>query len=317
MMATDFDWRQARSPRVRELGWCLFSPAIVDQLPPATTLPWPVDEDRGAREILAALDRDPSPLERHLAGLADRRLGARFEAMWTFYLSQHPRFELLAHNLPVTRNGKTLGALDLLFRDRESDAVIHGEVAVKFYLYQPDRTEAPLARWIGPNPDDNLALKLERLASHQLALCRGEQARTALGRAGLPVPDHTAALMKGYLFHPLGRECDPPPPINPRHPRGAWLRQRELPALLARHPACHWAIVERGEWLQPLNPGGAADALRRRVAEHMAGSGQPLMLAMAGGDNTPGPLSRRYFVVPGKWPPYRTSAVQDRDAAPP
>src|SRR5690606_16513070 len=107
------------------------------------------------------------------------------------------------------------------------------------------------------------------------------------------------------------------PPINPRHPRGAWLRQRDLPALLARHPACHWAIVERGEWLQPLNPGGAADALRRRVAEHMAGSGQLLMLAMTGGDNTPGPLSRRYFVVTGKSPTYRTSADQDRDAAPP
>jgi len=80
---TDFDWRTARNPLVQELGWCLFSEPIVDQLPPATSLPWPCTEDRGAREILATLDRNSAQLEQHLAALTDKRLGARFEAMWT------------------------------------------------------------------------------------------------------------------------------------------------------------------------------------------------------------------------------------------
>lgn len=304
MKTADFDWRQARAPLVRELGWCLFSPAIIDRLPPATTLPWPCDEDRGAREILATLDRDPRALAHHLAGLSDKRLGARFEAMWTFYLSQHPRFELLAHNLAVTRNGRTLGALDLLFRDHELGAVIHGEVAVKFYLYQPDAPGDPLARWIGPNPDDNLALKLNRLASHQLVLCRGELTHTALRRAGLPRPDHTATLVKGYLFHPLAQASDPTSPVNPHHLRGQWLRQSALPSLLARHPASHWAILQRGQWLDPGFPGGGA-SIRQRVAECLAQSGQPVMLAMAENETATPPFCQRFFITPEKWLPYR------------
>lgn len=298
-----FDWRAANSPLVRELGWCLFSAPIIDTLPPATTISWPCNEDRGGLEILAALDKDPRPLHHHLLSFTDKRLGARFEAMWIFYLSNHPQFELLAHHCPVLSNGQTLGALDLLFRDHQLGAVVHGEIAVKFYLYQHDRAGPPLARWIGPNPDDSLHLKLSRLASHQLPLSGREEARRALRQGNLPVPDFTAATIKGYLFHPLGERILPPAPVSAAHQRGEWLYQHDLPRLFSLFPDFHWAIAERHQWLLPESIATAPRQIASHIAERLAQSGRPIMLCAQNTDSgRESRRSRRFFVVPDKWP---------------
>lgn len=294
-----FDWRQARHPLVRELGWCLFSEAVVDTLPGIADKPWSGTEDRGAREILAALDRDPRPLQQHMAALGDKRLGARFEAAWSYYLANHPRYELLAHNWPVNHEGRTLGALDFLFRDHHLATVVHAEVAVKFYLYKEDRPGPALARWIGPNPDDNLQLKLQHLADHQLPLSRRDETRERLQRAGLPMPETRVVVVKGYLFHPLDQLIATVPPLNPHHLRGEWLCQRDLPGLLASQINSRWAIAPRQQWLMPERGNSDKVTLQRRVTAQLADTLQPLMLCRFGADNTE---ARRYFIVPDGWP---------------
>ena len=296
---TPFDWRRTHHPLVREMGWCLFSEPMVDALP-GIAAPWPAMEDRGAGEILAALEQDPRPLQQHLAALGDKRLGARFEAAWAYLLANHPRYRLLAQNWPVQHRGRTVGALDFLFRDNHLDAVIHAEMAVKFYLYKADRPEPELARWIGPNPDDSLHLKLSHLANHQLALTDRDETRQQLRQAALPLPDLKAVLVKGYLFHPLGQRIATPAPLNPRHPRGEWLYQRDLPALLSDQSHSRWTIAPRQQWLMPTSGGSDLATLRQRVAALLAETGQPVMICRSGEGEDPAE-ARRYFVVPEGW----------------
>lgn len=302
----EFCWQQAQNGLVRELGWCLFSSPVVVALPLATSVPWPCREDRGAREILATLDQDPRPLKAHLARLGDKRLGARFEAMWTFFLESHPNYELLAHNWPVKEdgNGRTLGALDLLFRDNSRDIVIHGEVAVKFYLYYPEKAGTVGEQWIGPNPDDNLGLKINHLIDHQLALSARPETRRQLQRAGLPAPDSTAATIKGCLFHPLGSDAPLPPGVDPGHIRGQWLRLGDLPALVAETPG-HWFSADKAYWLLPGmgNRIETAD-IGDKTADLLARAGQPVMLYHQD-PSAPATTWRRYLVLPDQWPQAR------------
>lgn len=301
---TDFDWRNARNPLVQELGWCLFSEPIVDQLPPATSIPWPCSEDRGAREILATLDKNPAPLQQHLAALTDKRLGARFEAMWTFYLSHHPQFELLAHNWPVQQDGKTLGALDLLFRDNHLSKVIHGEIAVKFYLYYPNHPGTSLQKWIGPNPDDSLADKIAHLTTHQLPLSTREATLRSLQNSALPPAQLRASVIKGFLFHPWRQSIPLPAPFNPHHLRGEWLYLNDLPALFDTKPHCRWNLLHKQQWLVPKSQTFISRKnMLAKVTGLLKETGQPLMLCSSDGDGEYGqPVSTRYFVLPPGWP---------------
>ncbi|MFA5495652.1 MAG: DUF1853 family protein [Porticoccaceae bacterium] len=309
-----FDWRAATSPLVRELGWCLFSAPIIDTLPPATTTPWPCREDRGAGEILGALDRDPRPLQRHLASLSDKRLGARFEAMWIFYLASHPQFELLAHQLPVPRNGQTLGALDLLFRDHHLGAVVHGEIAVKFYLYHPEQPGTALEKWIGPNPDDSLAAKIGHLANHQLPLSTRDETQRRLQTAGLPSAQLRATVIKGFLFHPWRQSIALPAPCNPGHLRGEWLYRRELPALFADNPRHSWAVLPKQQWLTQVENGDSHSGRARRemaakISSLLDEQRQPVMFY--GHPVARAESIRRFFVAPDGWPGIRRATTEN------
>lgn len=309
------DLAQFHHPAVRELVWSLFSPSMVDRLPPLALAPWPPGPDAAAAAILAHLDRDPAPLLRHLEAATDRRLGARFEAMWTFYLEAHPGYDLLCYNWPVRTPDRTLGALDLLCRDRQRNAVVHCEIAVKYYLYVHDWPGPALQRWIGPNPDDSLTRKLDHLRYRQLPLSGTPEARQALRAAALPEPDLRATTIKGYLFHPWKHHGELPPEVTGEHLEGCWLRSAALPDWLQLWPGSTWQILEHRQWLQPNSTGrgSCGEELLQEVRRRLRTGNRLLMLAPVGsagamarnqasvGGNNPG-LPARLFVAPDHWP---------------
>jgi hypothetical protein len=98
---------------VRDLAWACFSPPLMDTARLAVgradveNCSFPLTPLR--RAWLEKLDRDASPLLTHLSVLHSRRLGVYFESLWHFFLAQDPEVELVAHNLPVTSDGRTLG----------------------------------------------------------------------------------------------------------------------------------------------------------------------------------------------------------------
>ena len=297
-----FCWQSAKHRVVRELGWSLFSPPLLHHDPAPGAAPWAIGEDEEASWLLADADRHPAPLEKHLDDHPDQRLGARFEALWQFFLQRHSFYTLHAANLQINGQGRTLGALDLLLEDHHRGEVIHLELAVKFYLhYRRSQEAARLADWIGPNPDDNLAIKVSHLLCDQLPLSELEQARAAIRQRGLPLPTRRVGIMKGYLFSPPDDSREPGPPVNAGHLRGRWCHRAQLAGLQARYPGLRWGVVDRNHWLDP-SPAVADSAPRVASRLDELPGDQPQLLVARDNDRHSGEYGARVFVAPDGWP---------------
>ncbi len=196
-----------------ELHWLLTAPSLLRA--PAGV------EDGSA--LLATLADDLPSLQRAAAQLArqprPRRLGQHFENLVAGALGHHPRFEIVARNVPLRRGAATLGELDLLVRDHGDGALCHWELALKFYLGLPGAT---LQRgWPGPDPRDQLARKAAHLFDRQLTRSEEPAVKSLLAARGWSI-QRRVLLTRGRLFYP----CEGTPPaypwLHPGHQRGVW-----------------------------------------------------------------------------------------------
>lgn len=296
----DQDLTQYRHKVVRDLVWSLFSPDLVSPDWPGTAN---LEEDWLCRMLLdllpalSELDSDPTPLQATLAERRSGRLGESFELLIRHALSLHPDIELLAHNLVISHQGRTLGEIDLLLRDVLAARTLALETSVKFYLGPRDARTDP-ALWIGPNPQDRLSTRLQRL-EHQLALCTHPATRELL--AGRGIHDCTArALVRGRLFHYLPHWEDAAPPLgaNPHHLRGWWAEHGHFRDWMPTD--AHWVILDRSDWLAPLSRNDVVEPLDSSALRGLLGSrlfSRPVCLArIAAGEEI-----SRGFVVPNSW----------------
>lgn len=248
----DFSWLNADQQIVREMGWSLFSNSVMAITQPADEPEWCVAEDEEALHILSVAEKNPRHLKTFIASRSDRRLGAYFESLWQYFLENHSFYQILARNKQIFDGPKTLGALDFLIEDQLRKKIVHLELAVKFYLFLPHADGENLEKWIGPNPDDNLAIKYQHLLNHQLPLTQSPEAMSAFRNAGLPQPELRAAIVKGYLFSPLEKQVKASNPVSPECPYGYWLRFSQLHELESRFPDHRWRITVKQDWLDPL-----------------------------------------------------------------
>jgi hypothetical protein len=244
---------QLRQPAVRDLTWAIVSPLLLAEPPCPQRHPLAGSEWAQAPERLEAwlrqLDRAPQPLLDWLAQGHTRRLGLYYERLWQFAVRQAPGVELLLANLPIRDDGRTLGELDLVLRDRHG--VHHLELAIKLYLGPADTTGTHPDHWLGPGCHDCLGRKLSHLSTHQLPLSTRPQAREALARHGLhEVQAHL--WLSGYLFYPWVGPGESPQGAAPGHLRGHWLHRRDW---LARQSAAGevWQPLARSSWLAPAS----------------------------------------------------------------
>lgn len=125
-----------------------------------------------------------------------QRLGAYVEYLWQLVVRLHPHYQLLAHNLPIRIEKRTLGEIDLLVGTSQQQTE-HWELAFKYYL-TVNRHKA-----VGPNPQDQLQIKLARLADHQLKLGQFAATQRQLQQQGYRLPTTVRQLSKGYCFSQL------------------------------------------------------------------------------------------------------------------
>ena len=294
----DFSWQFAAQKLVRELGWSLFSPPLAHFGERDDDPLWQPLMDAEASYLLRSLEKNPKPLALHLEKLGDRRLGARFEAFWQFFLENHSFYEVLASNLQISNDGQTSGALDFLIQDHYQHKVIHLEIAVKFYLHLPHPDAAnPLDQWIGPNPDDSLGTKIRHMRNHQLGLSRADGTSRQLKARGLPTPDLRIAIIRGYLFTRQGRTAvETAPPLLPDYLRGTWAYPKEWKP----EGATRWVIVDREAWLDPSPPtknGVSSNNVKALI--HNTPLNRPVMLA---GLQESSSETVRCFLIPENWP---------------
>jgi hypothetical protein len=93
----------------------------------------------------------------------NKRLGKYVEQLLFEYLEHHREIHHLHKNIVLSANKKTVGEIDLVFDFKKQR--YHWEVAYKFYLLHDHQQ---LTAYFGPQGQDRLDLKVNKLLSHQL-----------------------------------------------------------------------------------------------------------------------------------------------------
>lgn len=298
---------QLRQPQVRDLAWTLLAPPLLHgdaQLPlrhPLAASSWLAEPQR-LGEWLLHQEQDSSALL-HFLNNGSSRLGRYYERLWQFALQAAPDVQLLAANLAIRAQGKTLGELDLLLRD--ADGVHHLELAIKLYLGPRRHPGEDSGYWLGPASEDRLGLKLQHMAEHQLQLSATPQARSAL--AGIcEEPPRPGMWLSGYLFYPWPHGCAAPSGSHPEHLRGQWLPRGAWPAFSTVQVPGRWQPLARHAWLAPArleadqlwSAGQLADWLQQLPADAPA----QLLVRLLPGVDGDWREAERAFLVSDDWP---------------
>ena len=237
-----------KDPHVRALAWSIGGPSMIAataDLPTVSTSTFSTYLDH-ATPWLQQLDEDPSPLHGFLEEASCWKVGLHFEAMVDFWLQHGSHYTLVARNLQVQEEKRTLGAFDFIIRNERGQAE-HWEIAVKFYLQRGDGTQRE--HWVGPNKRDRLDLKLDRMAGHQLPLSKTKPGRAALASIGIPEAPTPRAWVKGMLFRPFHEETHTVPGAERGEPRGVWVEGGHFETYAKAFPESRWLLRERPDWL--------------------------------------------------------------------
>ena len=104
-------------------------------------------------------------------------LGKRVEHFFDAIIAQSSTYERVQRNIQIIHDKHTLGELDFIIYDKKRDKYIHIEMQYKFYLYD-ESFENEIDRYIGPNRNDTLVLKLQRLKEKQFPLLFKEETKS-------------------------------------------------------------------------------------------------------------------------------------------
>ncbi|UJH91562.1 DUF1853 family protein [Antarcticibacterium sp. 1MA-6-2] len=106
-------------------------------------------------------------------------LGKRAETFFEHAVKSSNHYKILASRVQIIEEKITLGELDFLLKDQETNQTIHVELVYKFYIYDPSFPKE-MQRWIGPNRRDSLLLKINKLKNHQLPLLYQNKSKATL-----------------------------------------------------------------------------------------------------------------------------------------
>lgn len=98
------------------------------------------------------------------------RLGHIAEKIVSELIKTATNYKVVYENVQIIEEQKTIGEIDFILEDLKEKQLIHLELAYKFYLLDPSISSNPLKNWIGPNRNDSLSEKLEKLRIKQFPL---------------------------------------------------------------------------------------------------------------------------------------------------
>lgn len=173
------------------------------------------------------------------------RLGKWVENFVSFQLQQDSQIKILEENLIIKDNKQTIGELDLLFlKDKQP---VHLEIIYKFYLY--DNTKSypnSLSPWIGPNRNDALLFKLEKLKEKQFPLLYKPETIDVLHHYPFDINSiKQLVCFKAQLFLPYENKAVDVSPLSPNCVAGWYLNIEQIKEL----ENFQFYIPEKLEWL--------------------------------------------------------------------
>ena len=171
------------------------------------------------------------------------RLGKLIEQFVLYELEQDESIQVLKSNVQVFRDQITIGELDCLIK--QSAVNIHLEIVYKFYLYDPS-ISTELNRWVGPNRNDSLILKLNKLKEKQLPLLYHPATAKLLNKLNTKSADFKQRVcFKAQLFVPFNSLESSFQYVNKKCVKGFYIRQSDL-TLFTNHT---YYIPSKLDWL--------------------------------------------------------------------
>ena len=239
---------------------------------------------------------DADHLQDFLTKNPHNTVGRYFESLVYYWIKYIRGLEVLVCNEQIKHAGRTIGEIDLVFRN-EQDRLVHWETAVKFFLHFP-QPHSFSSDYVGPNSRDNLDRKINHLFGHQL--------KQSLD--GSINADFREAFVRGCIFyHPSNPSPDRKHSrLHAAHLRGRWIHASEVNKL--PHPGnWNYRLMRKPHWLamtpnqMPAIPSMEIDCWVEQQFEH---SDRPVMLCT---DRSTGNLdgaADRIMVVSDQWPAY-------------
>jgi len=186
--------------------------------------------------------------------------GKKMESFFSHAIQNSQRYEMLVENVQIISDKVTLGELDFLLRDKETERLLHVELACKFYLYDKRRAgQNEYSAWVGPNQNDFLDRKIEKLKTRQLPLFHHAVCKKWLA-SQLDIFDTSQIIQQihfpAHLYLPYGKS-EIPENINPEAVKGFWLQPDELKN--EAFQSSQFYLPPKSDWL--LKPGENADWL--------------------------------------------------------
>jgi hypothetical protein len=176
-------------------------------------------------------------------------LGKRAERFLIFYLNTSKRYRIVFENFQLIENKKTLGEIDFIVQDKHTTEHLHIELSYKFYLFDPQREPKGISQWIGPNKNDSLVQKMEKLKNKQFPLLQHPALRETLESRGIQSDQiKPTACFKAQLFTPFESSFQGFENINPATIRGCYYTWQEF--LENQHTAEGYFVPNKKEWLR-------------------------------------------------------------------
>lgn len=156
-------------------------------------------------------------------------LGKRAERFLSFYLKQHPQYEILAENVQIINEKETIGELDFLLK-HSKNGLLHLEMACKYYLYHPSAKSTEEV-WCGPNNQDFLSLKKRKMHEHQFPLLHDVRAQQVLNDLNIDSESFKQMLLfQNFCFLPADFDANQDG-VDKTNCSGIWMNQDTFESL--------------------------------------------------------------------------------------
>ena len=285
----------------RDLAWAIFFPHLLQHHAVTTLSP-----ELNCQRInwIKDLDKAPEALEHELFRGAS--LGRYYESLWAFFFKYDTQYQVIAQNLAIQDESRTIGEFDFIIRDSHSDCFIHHEVAVKYYLYF-QRHNLSVAtdkhNWLGPNSRDTLHKKWTHITQHQSQLGEHPSAKAELSKLGIEKLQKTIAL-KGYLFSSQNKKSslhNTPSDFNNKNTLSLWFSIEDF--LLWSNEYQTLAFIPKKQWLGSNHELNSIELLNKEsLTNKVRKANTPLMAAYVLEEESCLTEEMRFFVIPDKWP---------------
>jgi hypothetical protein len=152
------------------------------------------------------------------------RLGKRVESFVSCYLQQFEAIEIIHENLQIQKEKITIGEIDCILT--QNDTPIHLEIVFKYYLYDDSVGSTEIEHWIGPNRNDSLDQKIEKLSAKQLPLLFRKETQKYIDIDVTTIEQKV--FFKAQLFVPYSNQSIQFEQLNPDCVTGFYIYQHEL-----------------------------------------------------------------------------------------